>query len=418
MWHVVKELTMIANVVEKLSAQIKEMFARELEFVVLTPYSDGVDAPFSEIVLRNRKAKKIVKANDLLFPITIENSLYGVAIVKKAIDLPSEDIEKIEALIDLVLVSYLEASDKNERLRQLAAYLEISLSSNVIYFNKMKTRSPILKDEVQTARRQAIFLTPILLEGEAGTDFHNYAFDIHQRAGRGSFISWNDLDQSRMNSVQGWVELGDMTIFIPSLGQLTSDQQEIVEAYLLDHADETTPRIIAAIQGPLQDLVENKLLSNRLAFYFSKAHFSIPPLHHRKEDLLDMIDFFSRAHSQGQKDLSSYGLETLNYLTEYGWPGNEKELETDIKKLVDLRIEPVPVDALPVKIIGPELKQLYRLAHSKSTLKEATDELEQKWVNGALERSSGNKSEASRLLGLSRSAFLEKLEKLERQPRQ
>jgi DNA-binding NtrC family response regulator len=406
----------MGHIVERLCRLIGDRYRRRLSYVELNPYSDSKESPVVDIVIRNRGARKIVSGNDLIVPVYAGELLAGAAVLDDGISLSEAQIDEVISTIELVLGEYIEVVHRIQKTRQLESHLSTASgdNGNVYYLHQARTKNKPLQEQVKVGRHQGPYLTQILIEGKNGIPFKEIAFDIHQRSGRSSFISWTDLDASKITEPEHIAELGPLTIFVPNLADLSQTHQAILDQYLLNLMDEFTPRVMAAVNTPLNILVESGALRSSLGFYFSKIYLRIPPLVERKEDILELVDFFSKAHSQGQKDLTSYGLETLSYLTEYDWPGNEKELETEIQKIVEHKKDKYGIDSLPVKIVGAEAKALYRLVRSKTNLKEASEELESRMLTAALNKAGGNKSEASRLLGLSRSALLEKLERLEK----
>lgn len=395
---------------------IAERYQRPVSYVEMNPYADSDGSDIVDLVNRNRRAKKLISGDALVVPVRLGESVAGAAVIQQGITLTETEIDAVVDTVELLFDGYVEAADRSAHVRQLENYLENTLpADNVVYLHNIKSKNKEVGEQILVGRHQGPYLTQILLEGKPGIPFKEIAFDVHQKSGRSSFISWDDLDTAQFANPQDIAELGPITVFIPNLAELSKAEQAVLDQYMLELMGEDAPRLIASVQSPLNQLVESGTVSSTLAFYFSKAHLKIPALVERKEDILQLIDFFTKAHSQGQKDLSSFGLETLSFLTEYDWPGNEKELETEVQKIIDQsKKDKVGIESLPVKIVGSEMKQLYRLVRSKTSLKEAAEELEAKMVQQAMARAGGNKSEASRLLGLSRSALLEKLERLEK----
>ncbi|HEX4922568.1 MAG TPA: helix-turn-helix domain-containing protein [Bdellovibrionales bacterium] len=406
----------MSETLTRLCQIIAERYQRPVSYVEMNPYADSDGSDIVDLINRNRRAKKIISGDALVVPVRLGESVAGAAVIQQGITLTETEIDAVVDTVELLFDGYVDAADRGARVRQLENYLEnTSPADNVVYLHNVRSKNKDVGEQILVGRHQGPYLTQILLEGKPGIPFKELAFDIHQKSGRSSFISWDDLDSDQISKASDIAELGPITIFIPNLSELSKAEQAVLDGYMLELMGENTPRLIAAVQSPMNALVESGALRSTLAFYFSKAHLKIPALVERKEDILELVDFFSKAHSQGQKDLSSFGLETLSFLTEYDWPGNEKELETEIQKIVEqVKKDKIGVENLPVKIVGSEMKQLYRLVRSKTSLKEASEELEAKMVQQAMAKAGGNKSEASRLLGLSRSALLEKLERLEK----
>ncbi|MEQ1878759.1 MAG: hypothetical protein ABL958_19110, partial [Bdellovibrionia bacterium] len=283
------------SVLDRLCQMIAERYQRQVRYVELTPYSDSPESPIVDLVIRNRRAKKIIAGDDLVVPVRMGERLAGAAVISGGMTLPETDMDAVVDTVGLILDEYVEVSDRVDRIRQLENHLQnVTESPNVVYLHQVRTRNKELGEQIAVGRQQGPHLTQILLEGRAGIPFKEIAFDIHQKSGRSSFISWDDLDASQIARASDIAELGPITIFFPNLANLSPAQQAVLDDYVLNVMDDFTPRIMAAIQAPLSELVERGSIKSTLGFYFSKIHLRIPPLVERKEDILELVDFFSK----------------------------------------------------------------------------------------------------------------------------
>jgi DNA-binding NtrC family response regulator len=138
----------------------------------------------------------------------------------------------------------------------------------------------------------------------------------------------------------------------------------------------------------------------------------IPPLRDHKEDIPDLVNhFLARFAAESEKPVESITRAALDALSEYHWPGNVRQLENVVERAVALTSEPVidvqgiHLDATPGK--APASAQDNFLPEGM-TLEQWEDNM----IREALRRANGNKSQAARLLGLSRNALRYRLGKI------
>jgi DNA-binding NtrC family response regulator len=197
------------------------------------------------------------------------------------------------------------------------------------------------------------------------------------------------------------------------LSDLSFDTQLGIESYLLlTSKPKRAPRIIAASTKDLKKQISEGTVRQTLVFELSRARITMPPLEDRREDILGLIHFFSKTHSEGKRDLSSYGLETLTKLVEYRWLGNEAELENEIIQAMKDAGPEIGLACLSEKVVGSHDYALLKIVSSQASLASALKSLEAKIIQNSLAENSGNKSKVSRYLGLSRSALHQKISEL------
>jgi DNA-binding NtrC family response regulator len=142
----------------------------------------------------------------------------------------------------------------------------------------------------------------------------------------------------------------------------------------------------------------------------------LPPLHGREGDVALLSRHFVREFSRKfQKGFSELSPDAVRILETYPWPGNVRELRNMIERVVLLeegeRLEP---DHLPPELLGrrvapgPAAAAAMRDVLSLPTLAQ----IEMDHINEVLRLTSGNKSRAARILGISRQGLIEKLRRL------
>jgi DNA-binding NtrC family response regulator len=137
----------------------------------------------------------------------------------------------------------------------------------------------------------------------------------------------------------------------------------------------------------------------------------IAPLRDRKEDIPDLVNLFiSRFAGDSGKPVESISPEALQILLSYHWPGNVRELQNIIERAcalakgIVLEASDIHLDMRPRKDINGAAGFL----PEGMTLERWEDEM----IQEALRRANGNKSQAARLLGLSRNALRYRLSKI------
>jgi DNA-binding NtrC family response regulator len=170
-------------------------------------------------------------------------------------------------------------------------------------------------------------------------------------------------------------------------------------------------RVLAATNVDLRAALEQGTFREDLYYRLNVLPLNIPPLRDRKEDIPFLAQHFVK---KLRKDLGSpvesisdAGIERL---LEYHWPGNVRELENVIERSMVLASNPV-LEATDIKLdTGPQA----RVASVDNFLPEGMtlDQYEQSIIREALHRASGNKSQAARLLGLTRNALRYRLSQM------
>jgi len=169
-------------------------------------------------------------------------------------------------------------------------------------------------------------------------------------------------------------------------------------------------RILAATNRDLRAALEEGTFREDLYYRLNVVPISIPPLRERKEDIPFLAEHFVQKLSRatGAK-AGSISEAAIRKLMEYNWPGNVRELENVIERslvlsegtrleVADIRLDMSPRSAAAAESFLPDGLTL--------------DEHEQTIIREALRRANGNKSQAARLLGLTRNALRYRLSQM------
>ena len=188
-----------------------------------------------------------------------------------------------------------------------------------------------------------------------------------------------------------------------------------VEAAGSDLATPVDVRIIAGSRVVLEEVVGRDEFRVDLAYRLSPFVIEVPPLRERREDLPLLIQsYINRFCHETGKRLTGITVKAMSALLNYDYPGNVVELENIMRHLVYLSPagRPVDVSLLPERVRKGSLTAGARVdAGSDLDLGRLVGGTEQAAIREALRRTHGNKSQAARLLGLSRNGLAIKMQR-------
>jgi transcriptional regulator with PAS, ATPase and Fis domain len=271
-----------------------------------------------------------------------------------------------------------------------------------------------------------------LLNGENGTGKEMLARAIHEESQRahGPFIavSCAALPESLIESElfghekgaftsaiharAGRFELADGgTLFLDEIGELTANVQVKLLRVLQERAFERVGgtktltvdiRLIAASNRDLETEVEGSNFRRDLFYRLNVIPLALPPLRERREDVSGLAAHFAaKAAEKHGRPTPQLDPALIGALHEYDWPGNIRELENLMERLVLLDRGPtIGLEFLPEKM----LRVLPRPGvSSETTFEGSIAALKQQLIVDALKAENGNKVAAAKRLGISRS---------------
>jgi transcriptional regulator with AAA-type ATPase domain len=214
------------------------------------------------------------------------------------------------------------------------------------------------------------------------------------------------------------------TLFLDDVEQLPLEVQARLVRFLRSGEVEPTGselampvdvRIIAGSRVPLEEAVGRDEFRVDLAYRLSRFVIEVPPLRERREDLPLLIQsYINRFCHETGKRLTGITVKAISALLNYDYPGNVSELENIMRHLVYLSPagRPVDVSLLPERVRRGSLTAGARVdSGSDLDLDRLVGGCEQAAIREALRRTHGNKSQAARLLGLSRNGLAIKIER-------
>lgn len=223
------------------------------------------------------------------------------------------------------------------------------------------------------------------------------------------------------------------TIFLDEIGEMSLPLQVKLLRVLQEREFERVGgnrtihvdvRIVAATNQDLEMLVEERRFRKDLFYRLNVIPIVIPPLRERRSDIPLLIDHFLTRFNQSKRtEVSGLAPDALQLLTEYDWPGNIRELENMVERLVVLKKHGVlSFGDLPEKIArrpsGAELKeQFIRFSEDGINLSREVEQYEKHLIMEALRKANGVTSRAAQLLHLNRTTLVEKLKRKGVDPR-
>ncbi|HYF95768.1 MAG TPA: sigma 54-interacting transcriptional regulator [Symbiobacteriaceae bacterium] len=272
----------------------------------------------------------------------------------------------------------------------------------------------------------------VLLSGETGTGKELMAKAIHRasdRAGRpfvaincaavpeglleAEFFGYADgaFTGARRGGRPGKFEQADGgTLFLDEVGELAPALQakllRVIQEREVEPVGAVRPvrvdvRVIAASNRDLEEMVARNEFRPDLYYRLNVLVLHLPPLRERIEDLPMLTEHLIRRLCS-RAPVPRLAPAAVERLMAYHWPGNVRELENLLERALVLA---------PGPVIGPEHFPV-PAAGRTTPWQQKRQEAERTALLGALAQTGGNKTAAARLLGLSRSQFYEKLQRL------
>jgi two-component system response regulator HydG len=327
------------------------------------------------------------------------------------------------------LRSLVESACRERRLARENVRLRQTLHEN-LSARRLLGQSLPMRQLRALIERVAAASSPVLISGETGTGKELVALAIHADGPRGDkpFVAVNCaalpehlLESELFGHARGaftgaaqarrglFVEADNGTLFLDEVGDLPLPLQGKLLRVL--QSGEVRPvgsesvrtvdvRCIAATHKDLSVLVEKEVFREDLFFRLDVLRVPVPALHERVEDIPGLVDHFLQKSLQRSSRSVLVGFEpdAMDFLTTHGWPGNVRQLENLIERLVVTATAPRVRLAELKQALGPgrDPDPIAALLQKPLTLQALQD----RYIAGVLQKVGGSKQKAADLLGV------------------
>ena len=301
-------------------------------------------------------------------------------------------------------------------------------------------RSGPMREAIRLADRVAATDANVLVTGESGAGKDALALYIHSKSARasqsfvkidcatlpsglleaelfgyerGAFTGANEAKPGRLEAAHRG------TVVLDEIAYLSTDSQakllRVIETKEFERLGGrkkivVDARLIALTNVDLSDAVNRQSFREDLYYRLNVMHIVVPPLRERPEDLADLARSFVKTYAAKHgREATRISKEALGLLAEYQFPGNVRELGNTIERAViissgkQLEVADLPEPIRAAVSVERRRKQPQTLA-----------EVEADYVQQILEATKGNKTDAARILGISRKNLYEKLARSKR----
>lgn len=382
------------------------------------------------------------RAKGALEVLGLETDLFDAAVHRLKVLSVSERkylAEMVELMSKEIVTFHTEISKRDERIHALNNQLGTRYSYDSM-IGKSKPMQDLygLLDKIKTSE------STVLVQGENGTGKELIARAIHFNSPRKdaqfvtvncSAFNENLLDSELFGHVKGsftgaikdkkgLFEAADRgTLFLDEIGDMSPTMQ--VKLLRVLQEGQLTPvggvevrkvdvRVVAATNKDLKEMVEEGTFREDLYYRINVINLVVPPLRDRKEDIPLLLEHFvNRGCKEKGMAHKQFAKRALEKVYDYPWPGNIRELENEIERLIVLSGDDPRISA---EILSPRIRDWGSQAKIQGVrvagkLKDALEELEKTMIKEGLRRTNWNKSRLAKELGISRAGLIMKVEK-------
>jgi DNA-binding NtrC family response regulator len=348
----------------------------------------------------------------------------------------------LKPLDEDMILKKVDRAIKMYELKKKVVQLQ-DLVDNASAFEEPIATSRAMRGVIEKAVAASRSDVPVLLVGETGTGKEVLARMIHRRSRRGDkpFVPINcgalpqELIESELFGYKKGAFTGALhdhkglfvtarggTLFLDEISEMPKDAQVKLLRVLQDgrvralgetREVEVDVRIISASNRPVEEL-KGRWVREDLYYRISTLTILIPPLRERQGDIPLLVERFLRKYGEKYGHKLRLEKEALNFLMDYPFPGNVRELEHIIEGIAATADDQRNVTVQDLKSVlggGSEeaLGRRSTLLYHASTL--SLEKLERVAIEQALRVAEGNKSKAAEILGISRDSLYRKMKR-------
>jgi transcriptional regulator with PAS, ATPase and Fis domain len=365
--------------------------------------------------------------------------------VDRAVDrIPVRGPSEFEKLTDLLEFGVHEIANYETELskRDRTIRLSSELSDRYRFENIVGKSGPML-EVFRLLEKVCNSESTVLINGESGTGKELVARAIHYNGPRRDkpFVvqncsAFNDnlLETALFGHMRGsftgalrdrkgLFEVADQgTFFLDEVGDMSPTLQVKLLRVLQEgtflpvggtQPREVDVRLIAATHKDLSQLVKEGTFREDLFYRINVIRIQVPPLRERPDDIPILIEHFMRKHHREGQRARSLAPDASHILLAYSWPGNIRELENEIERLLvlgsDSEVIPPELISARIREAVPERAKLLARQRGSGKLNDMVENLEREAIREGLRRTGFNKSRLARDLGISRSNLILKI---------
>jgi two-component system response regulator AtoC len=329
--------------------------------------------------------------------------------------------------------------------------LRLEISRN-LQFETMVGSSPVMQSLFRTIEKVINTDSTILITGESGTGKGVLARAVHYNSNRRdkpfravdcstipADLIASELFGHEKGSYTGALSrkigkfeaVEDGTLFLDEIGNLSFDIQSKLLRVMQEREFEriggndilkVRARIITATNSDLFMMVKEGTFREDLYYRLNVLPVQLPPLRHRQEDVPLFLEYFLSRYNKEYKRNVSVNIDARIILTEYSWPGNVRQLENVIRRLVLLADNPVigPAEVEKIVLLEDQSGQgiqssiaapafgAVRILDTGGEVRQLND-IERDIIRKTLEFTGYNISRAAKQLGVSRKTLHNKI---------
>jgi two-component system, NtrC family, response regulator HydG len=330
------------------------------------------------------------------------------------------DLSRLLAVVRLAEQS-LAAQPQSQDSEPLPATEMVGFSSQMVEIYK-------------TISRAAPTDVPVLIEGESGTGKELVARLIHKNSKRaaGPFlpvdcgsIAPGLMESELFGAVRGAFTGAERdrtglleaanggTVFLDEIAEVDGAFQLKLLRFLQEK--EVRPlgsskhrkvdvRVVAATNGNLRSMVEDGSFRKDLWFRLNVVHIHLPPLRERRADIAPLAERFLQQLNHRYQRSVHFAADAVKALEEYTWPGNVRQLEHLLERLVILS----PIDTME----GAAIREALMTLEPSQKRVESLADAEEEQIRKVLAATGGNKSRAAEILNIERKTLYRKLDRM------
>jgi Nif-specific regulatory protein len=352
-----------------------------------------VENVHTDLVFLNKSGNKDSNTvSYIAVPMLINERVIGVLAVSllKSTKIGLEDTVRILTIVSSLFAqainSYKTIESEREKLKDLKLYYKMEWDAKVHNFGDIVGESPKMQDVYKVIEKIASTNVTVLVRGETGTGKELIAAAIHKRSQRANepFVKINcaAITETLLESElfghekgaftdakemrKGRFELADKgTLFLDEIGDISLNLQVKLLRVLQEREFErvggsktikVNVRLVAATNRNLEQMVEEGKFREDLYYRLNVIPINLPPLRARGDDIKLLVNFFLETAIKNHKREVIITPQAMNALCAYPWPGNIRELQNTIERIV-LMGTPEGITDDEMSLLLPALKR-------------------------------------------------------------